>query len=1379
MSSRNTSRLPDISIRAMQNQIDNFKAELKNGIHSSMQNQIKNVKNELRSDISSQTNEPRNMMASFFQKNTASTSGSGLLPSNTIANPMGDLKAITTRSGVPYDRPLIPPPTSSLPKVVEQVPEVTKDTVQPSTENIQPLVVETKVLIDDPFVALKPKPTIPYLSRANKQKLREKDDNLALKFVEIFRNLHFNLSFADALLHMPKFSLMFKSLLNNKEKLFDLATTLVNENCSAVILKKLPEKLGDPGKFLIPCDFPELDECLALADLGGGDFILEEIDACLTSKSIPLGINDTNFDLEGDIHLLEELLNNDPSSSPIPPKELNVEEIKMVKSSIDEPPELELKELPSYLEYAFLEGTDKLLVIISKELKDEEKSAFLKVLKSHKQAIAWKIFDIKGIDPPFCTHKILMEYDFKPTVQHQRRVNPKIHKVIKKEVIKLLDARLIYPISDSPWVSPVHCVPKKGGMTVVENEDNELIPTRCMMAIFHDMIEKTMEVFMDDFSVFGDSFSSCLSHLDQMLKRCEDTNLVLNWKKCHFMVKEGIFLGHIISKFGIEVERAKVDVIAKLPHPTFVKDTMADQRTMAELLRAPTEVYTEAIVVSLILAEQSELKHSLINMMTSDQFFGLKKDNPHDHIRAARRCLEKEPPRSILTWEDLVSKFINEFFPSSRTTNLRKEISNFQQRFDESFHKAWDRYKYLLRACPRHGFTELHQLDTFYNALNPADQDSLNSVAGGNLLEIHTQDVLTIIENKSKVRNYRNKLVVSQVKSSDANSNSSFEIAKLTHAVNQQTSAVTTAVTTILKQFQATPPPASVKAVEEICVTCAGAHPYYQCLIAGLGSLPSTTIANPKGELKAITTPSGIVFDGPFVPIPPPFINLKEDERVDETLTDQDLAEYTIKVPPPIVQKSKAHSQRNYIVHQRDPLHPNIPYPSRMLKQKQQEKDKVQIHKFWQMFKQLHINITLADALILIPKYQKMLKALLSNKEKLLELANTPLNENPSAVILKKLPKKLGDPRKFLISYSFSEHKCKALVDLGASINLMPLFVWKKLGLPELISTRMTLELANRAICTPDGIARDVFVLVGKFTLPADFVIVDYESDPRVPLILGRPFLRTARALIDVHGEEMILRDGDERLTLNMRHDTLSYLNQPQKESINMINICDNSSEDFLENLFSTNHQSGNPTFSSHQKITSPKVKNDVFDPDQVLKPLFPSPIPLRIATLSWRSLNLLFLCLNTRLLSIIRNRRVVAVPLLMLITLFLKSRVHVPNVLTTHPTLMLDSDFIPSDNSLPEYKIFYFDIEENNSGSTTIHADISLLDLESFYFDFKSDLGELTSIVDSKICKNILSTTNVNFPPEEDHSPLFRLCCMDLSLFSHVSRGFSKSSLF
>nr|GFC46239.1 hypothetical protein [Tanacetum cinerariifolium] len=196
---------------------------------------------------------------------------------------------------------------------------------------------------------------------------------------------------------------------------------------------------------------------------------------------------------------------------------------------------------------------------------------------------------------------------------------------------------------------------------------------------------------------------------------------------------------------------------------------------------------------------------------------------------AARRWLEKEPPCFILTWEDLVSKFINEFFPSSRTKNLRNEISNFQQQFDELFHEAWNRYKDLL-----------------------SDQDSLNYDADGILLERRTQDVLTIIENKSKVRNSQNKSIISKVKSSDANSSSSSEIAKLTHAVNQQTSVVTTAMTAILKQFQATPPLASVKAVEEIYVTCGGAHPYYQCLAADGNTFPELR-DNIQGYVSAAT----------------------------------------------------------------------------------------------------------------------------------------------------------------------------------------------------------------------------------------------------------------------------------------------------------------------------------------------------------------------------------------------------------------------------------------------------------------------------------------------------------------------------------------------
>nr|GFB89384.1 reverse transcriptase domain-containing protein [Tanacetum cinerariifolium] len=219
-----------------------------------------------------------------------------------------------------------------------------------------------------------------------------------------------------------------------------------------------------------------------LTPFENSDFLLEEVDAFLAVKDEPTssGYYQTYLDPEGDILLLEAFLNDDPSPPPdqgnyLPEvrKDVKICEAHSEKSSVDEPHVAELKELPPHLEYAFLEGDDKLPVITAKDLSVEEKTALIKVLKSHKRAITWKLSDIKGINPEFCTHKILMEEDFEPAVQHQRRVNPKIHDVIKQEVIKLLEAGLIYPISDSPWVSPVHCVPKKGGFTVIENEDNE------------------------------------------------------------------------------------------------------------------------------------------------------------------------------------------------------------------------------------------------------------------------------------------------------------------------------------------------------------------------------------------------------------------------------------------------------------------------------------------------------------------------------------------------------------------------------------------------------------------------------------------------------------------------------------------------------------------------------------------------------------------------------------------------------------------------------------------------------------------------------------------------------------------------------------------
>ncbi|GJU72101.1 reverse transcriptase domain-containing protein [Tanacetum coccineum] len=272
-----------------------------------------------------------------------------------------------------------------------------------------------------------------------------------------------------------------------------------------------------------------------------------------------------------------------------------------IKTSLEEPPtDLELKPLPDNLEYVFLEEPSFLPVIISSQLSAQNKIKLVSVLKKHKEAFAWKTTDIPGICPSFCKHEIQLLDDKKQVVQKQRRLNPNMQEVVKKEIMKLLDTGIIYPIVDSPWVSPIHCVPKEGGITVVTNENDELVPTRtvtgwrvcidyrklneattkdhfpcrlwikstfqmCMLEIFHDMIEESVEVFMDDFSVFRNSFDKCLNNLDKMLQRCKDAHLVLNWEKCHFMVKEGIVLGHKVSSAGLEVDKAKIDVILKIP----------------------------------------------------------------------------------------------------------------------------------------------------------------------------------------------------------------------------------------------------------------------------------------------------------------------------------------------------------------------------------------------------------------------------------------------------------------------------------------------------------------------------------------------------------------------------------------------------------------------------------------------------------------------------------------------------------------------------------------------------------------------------------------------------------------------------------------------
>ncbi|GJS55747.1 reverse transcriptase domain-containing protein [Tanacetum coccineum] len=756
--------------------------------------------------------------------------------------------------------------------------------------------------------------------------------------------------------------------------------------------------------------------------------------------------------------------------------------------------------------------------------------------------------------------------------------------------------------------------------------------------------------------------------------------------------------------------------------------TMDDNRTMAQLLEAPTEGYEDAIVVPEINANNFEIKHGLLNLVQNKQFFGHDKEDPHAHIRyfnkitstmkfpnvpstsvklmlflfslegAARIWLDKEPPQSILTWDDLVSKFINKFFPPSKTTNLRNEITRFQQRFDESFYEAWDRFNDLLRACPHHGFSELHQLDTFYNALNSNDQDSLNSAAGGNFLDKMPRECLKIIESKSKVHNSRSKPVVAKVSTSTSTSGISPDVSELKDMVK---------ALLLDKKNQSQAPahqtPAPVKAVEESCVTCGGAHSYQNCpatdgnvyhdniqayvsqaaaanfnqgntgarppIVAnqirppgfppmqnhqnnqnrginfnqnrgnnfnqnrgnnfnqgqvyqpqinqpptfqapvyqapapqtqgvsktdfdsyvkandavmrnmqnqnqvlqnqgqnlqtqlnnlatsnqrlesmlgnfvasntastsGSGTLPGNTVTNPKEDLKGITTRSGVAYQGPTSSSSPKVMNRDTEVTKDTMLPTNNGS--TEDVQPPVIQVQSQNPTSEPDVAPVSAPMPNqrtsIPFPSRRNDERRREKANDQIEKFYEIFRDLSFEISFTDALTLMPKFASTLKTLIGNKEKLSEMARTPLNENCSAVILNKLPKKLGDPGRFLIPCEFSGiNTCNALADLGASINLMPYSVWKDLSLPELTPTCMTLELADRSITEPIGIAKDVCLMVGKFQFPADFVVVDFEPDPRVPLILGRSFLKTSLVLIDVYEDyDLIVSNSSPTLT--------------------------------------------------------------------------------------------------------------------------------------------------------------------------------------------------------------------------------------------------------
>nr|GEU84224.1 DNA-directed DNA polymerase [Tanacetum cinerariifolium] len=648
-----------------------------------------------------------------------------------------DLKAITTRSGVSYDGPQILPPPSFLPKVVKDKPEATKDTVNPTnngnTKDVQPYVVqfESSVLISKPVTSLiselaiasvsaskpNPKTSIPYPSRRNDERNRMAEclalvdlgSSINLMPFFVWKRLSLpdltptcmNLELADRSISRPvrvaedvyvkvgsfhfladfiviDFDadprvplILVRSFLKTGRALIDV----FEEYSQEVLGFSDTISSGNPTPYYDPIVSATSS---TLTPFENSDFLLEEVDAFLAIEDEPTSskFHQSYLDLEGDILLLEAFLNDDPL---LPP--------------------------PNQRNYLLEVCDDKLPVIISKDLSVEEKIALITVLKSHKRAIAWKLSDIMGINPEFCTHKILMEEDFEPAVQHQRRVNLKIHDVIKQEVIKLLEARLIYPISDSPWVSPVHYVPKKGGFTVVENEDNELIPTRLVtvwrvcidyhklneatrkdyfpLSFMDQMLERLarnqyyyfLEGFSGYFQILIDpkdqekttftcpyrtnSFQSCLSHLERMLKRCEETNLCLNWEKSHFMVKEGIVLGHKISKQGIEVDKAKVDVITKLPHPTTVTVVYAFEKFRSYLILNKSIVYTDHSTLKYLFQKKYSKARLLRWVLLLQEFTFKVIDTKGAENLAANHLSRLENPHQNV----LDPKEINESFP--------------------------------------------------------------------------------------------------------------------------------------------------------------------------------------------------------------------------------------------------------------------------------------------------------------------------------------------------------------------------------------------------------------------------------------------------------------------------------------------------------------------------------------------------------------------------------------------------------------------------------------------------------------------------------------------------------------------------------------------
>nr|GEW00746.1 DNA-directed DNA polymerase [Tanacetum cinerariifolium] len=595
------------------------------------------IRKNLQTNMTSLTNsnlDLKNMFGQFMMMNTASSSGSRTLPGNTITNPKEDLKGITTRSGIAYHGPTIPTTTSSSP-VGERETEATKDIVHPtnngSTKDIKPPVVPTEspILSFEPVISpiIEPvtslvsaprpsqRPSIPYQSRLQDQKLTPADLGARINLMPLsvwnklsLPDLSFTCMTLELVDHLISHLVGISKDFFVKVGTFHFLANFIIVDFDAdprvpLILERSFFKTGRASIDVFEANYNDImANRIDVIDMACEEYsqqVLSFYDMIASGNPTPyydLIVSTTSLTptlFKNSDFLLEEVdaflaLEDDPTLPEVDQSyELKICEAKSEKSLIDEPPEVELKDLPPHLKYAFLEGDEKLPVIIVKDLSVEEKTALITVLKSHKLAIAWKLFDIKGIDLEFYTHIILTEEDFEPAVQHQRRVNPKIYDVIKQEN-ELIPTRLV-----TGW----HVCIDYHKLNEAIRKDHFSLPF--MDQMLERLAGNQYYCFLDGFSGYFQipidpkdqekttftcpyrTFAYCRMSFglaihqarfrEKMLKQCEDTNLCLNWKKSHFMVKEGIVLGHKISKEGIEVDKAKVDVIAKLPHPTTVK----------------------------------------------------------------------------------------------------------------------------------------------------------------------------------------------------------------------------------------------------------------------------------------------------------------------------------------------------------------------------------------------------------------------------------------------------------------------------------------------------------------------------------------------------------------------------------------------------------------------------------------------------------------------------------------------------------------------------------------------------------------------------------------------------------------------------------------